>query len=148
MENTLIRQEFSDASTIGEWFIEDKHFCWTLEDVDKQRQADGSIIPWKPELKVPKETAIPYGKYEIITNFSTRFGRVMPLLLHVESFDGVRIHVGNDRGDTEGCILMGELKTVDMVCQSAMVFNRFFSMLKLWLEEGRVYVTIIPKKAS
>jgi hypothetical protein len=38
---------------------------------------------------------------------SNRFKRVMPLILDVQHFKGIRIHAGNSAKDTLGCPLVG-----------------------------------------
>lgn len=96
----LRRQYLSAEATIGTLEVtrgSDVLFrCFTLEDFFR---ADGS--------KVFGRTAIPNGTYEVTVNHSPRFGVDMPLLLQVPGFEGVRIHPGNEAGDTEGCILVG-----------------------------------------
>lgn len=82
--------------TIGRMSLDGQYFCDTLEDVV---QPAGE--------KVPGKTAVPAGKYAVILNASPRFGRVLPLLLDVPGFQGVRIHAGNTAADTQGCILVG-----------------------------------------
>lgn len=129
MNIEIIRKEFTKYSTIGELFIDDEFFCYTLEDVVR-------------EVKVPCETAIPYGHYEIITNYSIRFKRVMPLILNVPGFSGVRIHSGNTNKDTEGCPLVGFTKDIDFVGQSKKAFAAFMKRLQAGLKEDRVYLTI------
>ena len=98
MELKVIRKEFTDSSTIGEMWIDNTFFCYTLEDV-------------KREVKIYGETCIPYGRYKVIVNMSNRFKVMMPLLLDVPQFEGIRIHKGNKAIDTHGCILVGLDKT-------------------------------------
>src|SRR3989442_1816583 len=95
----LRRKVFTSNSTIGELLINGKLECFTLED---------RIRP--PGVKVPGQTAIPEGSYEVIVTLSQRFKRDLPLLLNVPNFRGVRIHTGNTELDTEGCILVGAAK--------------------------------------
>ncbi len=52
------------------------------------------------------ETAIPTGKYEIVLSMSNRFKKLLPELLNVPNFTGVRMHGGNTSDDTEGCIIL------------------------------------------
>jgi len=90
------RKWFTDKSTIGKLYIDDKFFCYTLEDV---------VRPVGEKLL--GKTAIPWGKYRVILSMSNRFKKVLPLLLDVPMFEGIRIHAGNSAVDTEGCILLG-----------------------------------------
>ena len=76
-------------------------FCDTLEPTWRD------IGPGRPGRKLPGRTAIPEGRYPVAVTFSPRFGRWLPLLLHVPMFTGVRIHAGNTAEDTAGCILVG-----------------------------------------
>jgi hypothetical protein len=85
MQLKLQRETLTDDSTIGKLYINGTFHCYTLED--KVR-----------EVKIPHVTAIPQGKYEVILNFSNRFQQIMPLLLNVPNYEGVRIHWGNFAG--------------------------------------------------
>jgi hypothetical protein len=59
------------------------------------------------KIKVYAQTAIPTGKYQVVMTYSSRFKKVMPLLLNVPGFSGIRIHSGNTANETEGCIITG-----------------------------------------
>ncbi len=78
----LIRTDLLDTCTIGELYHNDKFICYTLED---------KVRP----IKIYGETAIPYGTYKVIVNHSQRFNQLMPLLLNVPNFEGIRVHMGN-----------------------------------------------------
>lgn len=98
MELNLYRHTYNvkgDRNIIGDLFIDGVFFCHTLED---EKRADG--------LKVYGETAIPAGIYNVKLTISNRFKRLMPLLLDVEGFKGIRIHGGNTSKDTHGCPLV------------------------------------------
>lgn len=76
-------------------------YCNTLED--KWCDFKNGI-----KDKVAGHTAIPDGKYQVILDMSNRFKRILPLLIAVPYYEGVRIHRGNKAEDTEGCILVGK----------------------------------------
>ncbi|WP_428046064.1 DUF5675 family protein [Candidatus Avelusimicrobium fimicolum] len=95
--NIVIKRIFCGENySIGRLFLDGKYFCDTLED---------TVRP--AGVKVPGQTAVPAGTYGLELNKSPRFGRVIPLLVEVPGFTGVRIHAGNCATDTEGCILVG-----------------------------------------
>lgn len=95
MEIKIFRETYTADTTIGIVVVDGKFFGYCLEDV---------VRP--VGVKVKGSTAIPAGKYEVVVTMSSRFKRMMPLLVDVENFDGVRIHGGNSHEDTEGCLLI------------------------------------------
>lgn len=115
---TLKRTTFTDKSTIGQLSIDGSFYCYTLEDVIRNGP------------KVMHETAIPFGTYEVIVNMSNRFKRLMPLVLGVPNFEGIRIHSGNTAADTSGCILVGLQKDVDTIKYSVPAFDPLFLKIK------------------
>lgn len=130
MKLELIRKEFTEVSTIGDLMIDGEFLCYTLEDVVR-------------EVKIPGQTAIPYGSYNVITNYSNRFKRLMPLLENVPSFSGVRIHAGNTDKNTDGCLLLGYTKKQDFIGRSQKAFNDFFYKLQVGLEIGKVRLEVL-----
>jgi hypothetical protein len=97
---TLQREKILPTRTIGRMHVEDSYAnYYTLEDTDRKMEEGG--------IKVPKETAIPRGRYRVKLTMSDRFKRVLPELLDVPGFTNIRIHNGNTPEDTEGCILIG-----------------------------------------
>ena len=117
MKLELIRQEFTDISTIGELIIEGEHFCYTLEDPVRDEKIDGM-------------TAIPCATYEVEVTYSPRFKKNMPLLKNVENFEGIRIHSGNTASDTEGCILVGFTKCTDFIGFSTRAFRALMNKIR------------------
>jgi hypothetical protein len=93
-------------------------------------------------VKIAGRTAIPAGRYEVIINFSQRFGRPLPLLLNVPDFEGVRIHPGNTPANTEGCILVGETKSENFIGQSRVAFDQLFEKLKAASATEKIFVEI------
>lgn len=100
----LKRTDYKETYTVGRLYINGDYFCDTLED----RYRDLS-----KEKKIYSRTAIPYGVYKLVISYSPRFKRLLPLLLNVPFFKGIRIHAGNSSKDTSGCILVGTVKDVE-----------------------------------
>jgi len=117
MEIKIKRLHRTDHSTIGELSIDGKFECFTLEDIER-------------DFKIKSETAIPKGTYKVIINRSNRFKRLLPLLLNVPNFEGIRIHSGNTNHDTEGCILVGLTRSQDFIGQSRKAFNKLFKKMQ------------------
>ena len=118
MELLLKREPSSRGRTFGAVSIDGLFECWTIEDVVR-----------RDDEKVPGETAIPAGRYEVRITLSQRFGRLLPILLDVPNFTGVRIHPGNTAADTEGCILPGRTKGPDAVYESRVAFAALFAKI-------------------
>jgi len=118
MDIVVKRLHRTKKSTIGELFVDGKFECYTLEDIER-------------EVKIKSETAIAKGKYKVIINQSNRFKRLLPLLLNVPNFEGVRIHSGNSNHDTEGCILVGRTRSLDYIGQSRLAFDKLFKKMQL-----------------
>jgi hypothetical protein len=142
----LQRHPSGPTSTIGELSQEladgaySERWCWTCEDAVRE-QRGVPVGQWK----VPGETAIPEGTYRVILSQSTRFGgQLMPELLHVPGFTGIRIHSGNTSLDTEGCVLVGTETDGTQVLHS----REAYAMVKERLVEAdstgdHVYLAIV-----
>jgi hypothetical protein len=128
MKIDVIRKIYSEESTIGELHIDGKYFCDTLEDKDRDlRQTDHLEIIQK--IKVMGKTAIPKGIYSLIMDMSTRFGKIMPHILDVPGFQGIRIHAGNTAKDTEGCILCGTYGNDGTIIKSRVATDALYKIL-------------------
>lgn len=95
MKIKLLRRVLWRDVTLGQMYIDGRYICNTLEH------------PVRTE-KIPGETAIPFGTYEVVVNWSPKFKRRLPLIKNVPNFEGIRIHRGNTLKDTTGCVLVGE----------------------------------------
>lgn len=102
---TILRTSFTSEETLGSLLIDGKPFCSTLEP------------PVVPNAQHPKG-AIPAGWYRLTLTRSPKFGRILPLLHYVPGFEGIRLHAGNRKEDTAGCILVGE-----RAAHSKLLFN-------------------------
>ncbi len=97
MKLTLVRKWFGTNKTIDKLLVNGQLKYYALEDVVRK---DG--------VKIAKETAIPYGKYNVTVSHSPKLGRRLPLINDVPMFSGIRIHAGIDETWTEGCILISD----------------------------------------
>lgn len=115
MEFNIDRYIFNSAqftgvgNCIGDFSIDGKWFCYSLEDVI-QRKGE----------KIEGETAIPAGDdYKVTLTYSNHFKKILPLVWnrqdkkgnkYVEGdgrrFEGIRLHGGNTEKDSLGCPLL------------------------------------------
>ena len=114
---TIKRLYKTETSVIGELLVDGVWECFTLEDAERA-------------VKIKGETAIPKGTYRVIINESYRFKRLLPLLINVPNFEGVRIHSGNSNHDTEGCILVGQTRKKNYIGQSRKAFEKLFKKMQ------------------
>jgi hypothetical protein len=74
---------------------------------------------------------------------SARFKKLLPLLLGVPNFQGVRIHSGNTDADTEGCILVGVNSVAGGLTLSRKTFDALMVKLKSVSGTDKIYIEII-----
>jgi len=113
--------------------------CFTLED--EVREVDRQAVE---KWKIKGQTAIPRGKYRVILSYSPHFGRILPEVLNVPGYIGVRIHSGNKADDTEGCILVGDEDPSDgFMGESRQAFDRVFQKIQETINCGEeVWITL------
>ena len=116
MKLTLKRNFKGADYTIGKLYIDGHYFCDTLED---------TVRP--ANKKISGKTAIPAGNYKVIKSYSPRFKKILPEILNVPNFTGVRIHAGNTAKDTDGCILLGLNKTKGAFLDSQATITYFMA---------------------
>ena len=121
MELKLNRIFLGSSANIGELLVNDKHLCDTLED---RVRPEGE--------KVYGKTAIPEGAYEMVLSYSPRFKKILPEILNVPNFTGIRIHSLNKAEESEGCIGVGEWngKDTNWISNSRIAFNELMSLLQ------------------
>lgn len=121
MELKLNRIFLGSSATIGELLVNDKYLCDTLED---RVRPEGE--------KVYGKTAIPEGTYEVKLTYSPRFKKILPEILNVPNFSGIRIHSLNKAEESEGCIGVGEWsgKDTNWISNSRIAFNELMSLLQ------------------
>ncbi len=137
MEIKVIRSVFNPNSTLGKMYVDDTFFAYTCEDTVRDLKSDCSG-------KIKNQTAIAFGRYELILSFSNRFQKYLPLLLNVKCFEGIRIHGGNTSADSEGCILIGtqgDMKSKIWNCKSKV--NGLVSLLKSAEKKEKIWIEIV-----
>lgn len=134
MELKLNRIFLGSFATIGELYIDKKYIADTLED---RVRPEGE--------KVYGKTAIPEGTYEVKLTYSPRFKKMLPEILNVPNFSGIRIHSLNKAEESEGCIGVGEWngKDTNWISNSRKAFNKLFAILQEASDRGeKITITI------
>lgn len=132
MTLTLHRERSQPWGTPGRLSIDGEPECYSLEDVVR----DGP--------KVVHETAIPAGRFRVVIDFSQRFGRMMPHILDVPGFEGVRLHSGNVAADTSGCVLVGLGRSEQGLTRSREAMERLLAQLAPVLARGeQVWIEVV-----
>lgn len=116
MKLKLQRTTEINDTVLGELSINNKFFCYTLEDRIR-------------DVKIKHETCISPGIYKILLTLSQRFKRVLPILLNVPNFEGIRIHAGNFNTSTSGCILVGSAINGEMLLHSKTTLERLLVLM-------------------
>lgn len=128
----LVRDTFTNKTSIGKLYIDGKFYCYTLEDVIRPNG-----------IKVYGETAIPKGTYPIVIDYSPKYKKNMTHILNVPGFEGIRIHPGNKAEDTEGCIIVGTSRSKDWVSGSVKAYKPLFDILvKAFESQDEITITI------
>jgi hypothetical protein len=137
VELLLQRQESADGCTLGTLLVDGRFQCFTLED---QTRPSGE--------KIPHQTAIPFGRYQITITQSVRFGRPLPLVNDVPGFTGVRLHSGNTAEDTDGCILLGQSRvSTTKIGNSRVAVELLQPLMQSAIDRGEdIWLTIEPVK--
>jgi hypothetical protein len=107
MEILVTRKWRSPKSTVSTVKVDGQPHQFILEDRDRGLTSEMNLDDIKRE-KVYGGTAIPTGRYRVLVTMSARFKRMLPLLVGVPGYSGIRIHPGNRHVDTDGCLLPGK----------------------------------------
>ena len=108
----LIRDTFTENSTLGELFINGERFCDTLEN------------PWVNNKK--NVSCIPRGEYKVrlrLARESATRDYLHLLVQDVENRKWILVHRGNYPKDTSGCILVGLGSEQDVVYNSTLAMD-------------------------
>ena len=108
----LIRDTFSEKSTIGELFLNGERICDTLENPWLDNQRNISCIPegnYDVRLRLPRESASRDYLHLLVQDVPNR--------------DWILFHRGNTAKDTRGCILVGLGSQQDVVSNSTLAMD-------------------------
>jgi hypothetical protein len=129
MEIKVIRFYKGKDYTIGRMLIDGKYVCDLLEDKDRGLTDSMSEEEIKKK-KIYGETAIPTGKYKVVLDYSPKFKKILPHILNVKGFEGIRIHSGNDKEDTFGCLLVGYNRQKGKVLNSRNALAQVLTLMR------------------
>lgn len=135
MHIRVMREPSINDTTLGSLFIDDHWQCHTLEDVIRPAGE-----------KVRNKTAIPPGRYKLILSMSNRFKKIMPEVLNVPMFTGIRIHSGNTAKDTAGCLLVGQTRSLETrsIGRSRFAYTALMLKLTAAVKAGEtIYITFV-----
>lgn len=149
MKLKMYREIFNETEThsslyhqVNEDCDEEQEFlCFVLED--KTNEIFGKPKTFK---KIPKLTAIPYGTYEIILDYSPKFRRILPRLLNVPYYQGILIHSGNVAADTDGCLIVGLKRGKNSVLDSKNALNGIIMpLLRKYYKKEKIFIEITKR---
>ncbi len=138
MEITLQRKIFNKTSTEGNLLIDGKWFCHVIEDVVRAKPGE-----WKSECKVYGKTAIPYGKYPVLSTWSNRFKRVLTGIFNVPDFEGIRIHNGHNELSSAGCLIVSYEASKGEVVNDKKAMNDLCKLVEKTQKIEKIFITII-----
>ena len=108
----IIRDTFTEESTIGELFLNGERMCDTLENPYINNERNISCIPegeYKVRLRVARESASRNYLHLLVQDVPDR--------------DWILFHRGNSAKDTSGCILVGNGREQDVVENSRLAID-------------------------
>jgi len=127
----ILRDTFSDESTIGELFLNGERFCDTLELPYRDNQRSISCIPvgeYKVRLRYPRESATRNYLHLLVEDVKDR--------------SYILFHRGNTAKDSRGCILVGMTSKQDFVGNSTLAMDL---LIKEIINLGGTNINLIIK---
>ena len=127
----ILRDTFTDESTLGELFLNGERFCDTLELPYRDNQKSISCIPtgeYKVRIRLPRESATRYYLHLLVQEVKDR--------------SYILFHIGNSAKDTRGCILVGQTRKQDFVGNSTLAMDL---LMKEIINLGGTNINLIIK---
>jgi len=127
----ILRDTFTDVSTIGNLYLDDEWMCDTLELPYLDNQRSISCIPegqYKVRLRTAEESATRDYLHLLVQDVPNR--------------DYILFHIGNSAKDTRGCVLVGIGTEQDFVKNSTLAMEL---LMKEILNLGGEKINLIIK---
>ena len=127
----IIRETFTDKSTIGNLYLDGEWLCDTLE------------LPWKDNQR--SISCIPDGQYKVrlrTARESATRDYLHLLIQDVPNRDYILVHIGNKSSDSRGCVLVGIGTEQDFVKNSRLAMEL---LMKEILNLGGTNINLIIK---
>ena len=127
----LIRDTFTEESTIGELFLNGERICDTLERPYFNNQRNISCIPegeYPVRIRLPRESGTRDYMHLLVKDVKDR--------------DYILFHIGNTAKDTSGCILVGLGSQQDVVNNSRLAMDL---LIKEIINLGGTNINLIIK---
>lgn len=108
----LIRDTFTDKSTVGKLYLNGEFYGHTLE------------LGWKDNKK--RVSCIPKGVYEVKKRHTeeSKYKYEHLHILDVENRELILLHIGNYPKNSKGCILIGNTRALNFVGESRKAFYK------------------------
>ena len=127
----IIRETFTDKSTIGNLYLDGEWLCDTLE------------LPWKDNQR--SISCIPDGQYKVrlrTARESATRDYLHLLIQDVPNRDYILVHIGNKSSDSRGCVLVGIGTEQDFVKNSRLAMEL---LMKEIINLGGTNINLIIK---
>lgn len=130
MKIKVERKWKKETYTIGKMYVNGVVFGDTIEDKDRGLSLGMGVAAIKAG-KVYGKTAIPTGRYEVKLTYSPKFAKntwgkrykgLVPQILNVPAYEGVRIHPFNTAEESLGCIAVGKNSVKGKVLQATQYY--------------------------
>ena len=153
MLDLLVRRKWKkEKYTIGRMFANGTYLFNTLEDTDR------GLASWMTEaviktMKIAGITAIPTGTYEVRLTVSPKFknkpwakkyGGLVPEIVGVIGYSGIRIHPLTEASQTDGCVGVGDNTAVGKLSNSVKRYCELMDnyLMPAWTKGEKMEITI------
>ena len=156
LERTALKAKYTIGHLYDVTNGKREYICDVIEDKVRDINKNGTFD--NGEYKMPSETAIPYGIYQVtmwvkspkFSNYTKypyarKYRGYLPRLMNVKHFEGVLMHCGRTERSSAGCLIVGYNKVVGAVVDSEKAFYKLMdNYLVPAKERGElIYIEIV-----